>query len=211
MPALPVVPGVIRWEFLWTQSGVPCANIFHSSYTGGPPSSEDLQSLGNTLAHAFWVSGLYEGYPTTTVLVGVRGTDLATDTGAVGEYSDGRAGTYAGGELPAQACVLANYVQARRYRGGHPRAYLLPPNQTLLATPSEWGADIITEMNGCLVALQTAMGDSTAGSTDLSGQVCVSYVTAGAPRVDPLVEPLTGVTVSPILATQRRRIRASSY
>lgn len=211
MPPLPVVPGVIKWEFLWTQSAIPCANIFHSSFTGGPPTAEDIATMAEDLANAYWQSGLWSGYPTSTTLVGVRGTDLTTDTSAVGEYSVGTSGTYEGSELPAQACVLVNYQITRRYRGGHPRAYLLPPNQTLLAGPSQWGSTILTELAARLTALQTAMGSASSGTTDLSGQVCVSYRDGNAPRVDPLVEPITSMVVSPIMATQRRRIRASSY
>lgn len=211
MPALPDVPGVLKFEFLWTQSGIPCANIFHASYSGGPPTNEDCVNLGQGASAAFWVSGLYSAYPTSTVFVGVRVTDLTSSTASVGEYTVDESGTYEGSELPAQACVLVNYTISRRYRGGHPRVYILPPNQTLLAGPSEWDSTIVTELSTCITALQTYFGSGTSGTTDLSGQVCVSYVSSGAPRVDPLVELISGAVVSPIMATQRRRIRASSY
>jgi hypothetical protein len=211
VPALPPVPQCLKIEFLWTQAGVPAANIFHCTYSGGPPSPSDCNTIAQYLGAAFWVEGLYEGYPSTTILVGVKCTDLTSDSASVGEFSIGQAGTYEGDEVPGQACVLVNYTISRRYRGGHPRTYFLPPTQSLLSTPSAWSDTIISELTSCVAALFNEMDSAIVGTTTLTGPVCVSYRTGDAPRVDPLVEPITGWTVSPIVATQRRRIRASSY
>lgn len=211
MPALPAVPNVIKLELLWSQAGIPCANVMHCGYSGDAPDGVACGAFAQGFAEAFWVAGLWEGYPTTTILVGARVTDLASDTGASGEWSDGSAGTFDGGELPAQAAVLVNYQIARRYRGGHPRTYFPPPNQSLLDGPSQWGSTIITELGARVEAMFTYSLGTEVESTTLTGLVCVSYRDGDSPRVDPLVEPLTGYVVSPIMATQRRRIRASSY
>jgi len=211
VPALPNVPNVLKIELLWTQAGIPCANVLHCSYSGDAPSASDCTSIGGGIAEAFWVVGLYEGYPTSTELVGVRVTDLTTSSSATGEFPVSTSGTYEGGELPAQAAVLVNYQILRRYRGGHPRTYYPPPNQSLLSGPSEWGSTILTELNGQVESLFEYLSTTTVDATELTGQVCVSYMDARVPRVDPLVEPIVGYVVSPIMATQRRRIRASSY
>jgi hypothetical protein len=211
MPALPDVPGVIKFELLWTQAGIPCANVIHASFTGGTPTAENLIAFASDVAGSLWQVGLYSGYPTSTVLVGVKATDLTTSSSAVGEYASGVAGTFEGGELPAQAAVLVNYQITRRYRGGHPRLYMVPPNSELLAGPSEWDSTILTELGARMTAVLSTLSSDVQDSIDLTGQVCVSYRDGDAPRVDPLVEPITGLVVSPIMATQRRRIRASSY
>lgn len=211
MPALPVVPGVIKLEWLWTQGGIPAANVSHVKYTGGPPAAADLAGFGAAMIPLLWPSGLYSGYSTSTILVGMKLTDLASDTGAVAESSSGQAGTFSGDELPAQAAVLVNFAIGRRYRGGHPRMYFPPPTQSLLAGPSEWAGTLITELGSRFTALFAYYSGGTEGTTVLAGPVNVSYKTAGAPRVSPVVDPITGFTVNPIMATQRRRIRASSY
>jgi hypothetical protein len=211
VPALPPVPNVIKWELLFTQAGVPGACIFHSAFTGGSPSGSDLQGFGNQGWAALDTAGFLTNYTADTVFVGFKLTDLTTASSAVGEYPIGLAGTYDGPASPAQACVLANYEIVRRYRGGHPRTYFPPPAAVYLLSPSEWTAGEVTAVGDYVTALFNVFNTASEGTTDLGGPVCVSYRTGNAPRVAPLVEPVTGFVVSPILATQRRRIRASSY
>jgi hypothetical protein len=89
--------------------------------------------------------------------------------------------------------------------------YLPPPNQTLLASPVQWGSDIITEMQACILALFDELGSASSGTTEMNGQVVVSYKSGNVVRDDPLVEPVTGMVVNPVVATQRRRLRSASY
>jgi hypothetical protein len=211
MAALPPVPGVIKLEFLWSQSGIPAANIFHAGYSGGPPTAADLATFGAAAGAAFWGGSTLGLFPSTLELVGVKATDLASDSGAVAEVPIGTSGTGTGGECPAQAAVLVNYSISRRYRGGHPRTYFPPFEVTNLASPSEWSAGATTDLDTAIAALFSYADGVVLDSFTGTGLVCVSYELAKVPRDDPLVEPIAGWVVNPILGTQRRRVRASSY
>jgi hypothetical protein len=211
MPRNPIVADVLQVEFLWSQDGIPGANVLHAGYTGGPPTSSDCAAIAELLGNAFWVVPLKADYPSTTTFVGVRVTDLATDTGASGEHAFGTAGTATDASLSAQACVLVNYSISRRYRGGHPRTYLPALAWGALATPGTWDSGVISDTTAVMNNLATEMGTATSGTTLLSGQVCVSYRTGNAWRVVNLVEPITGLSVNGRVCTQRRRLTASSY
>jgi len=207
----PIVPGVIMFEFLWTQDAGPAANILHCQYTGGPPSTTDLLVLAHDVAEAFWTDPVQADYPSSTVFVGVRATDLASDTGAVGEYPVGTAGTAEDPGTPAGCSMMVNYQIARRYRGGHPRSYFPALANGAVDTPGTWDSTVVSDFNTVLAAVFVAMNSSTSGTTDLSGQCCVSYVDDNAYRVDNLVEPVTGMSASNRIRTQRRRLTSSSF
>jgi hypothetical protein len=211
MAPLPPVPGCVRVELLWTQNGVPAANILHATYTGGAPSSDDCTALASAIDAAFWTDALKGYYSSFTVLAGVRVTDIATDTGASGEYSDGSAGTISDEGVGAQMCIMVNYSIARRYRGGHPRTYYPGLSNEYLESPQTWDVEGINAINSAASDMNGVLASATAGTTDLSGQVCVSYATGNAPRVDPLVEAITGFVTNGQVKTQRRRLTASSY
>jgi hypothetical protein len=211
VPPLPVVPGVTKHEFLWTQAGIPAANVFHSAYTGGPPDTSDLEALATAINTDWWASPQRADYPSTTVFVGHRITDLSSDSGAVGEVAVGTPGTAEDDPISAQACVLINHTIARRYRGGHPRTYFPPPAWGGLATPSTWDAGIISDFTAAWLDIVGALTGFSSGTTDWTGVVSVSYRTANAPRVDPVVDPIVGSSVNGRVCTQRRRLTASSY
>jgi|SRR5580704_9795255 hypothetical protein len=211
MPALPPVPGVVRVELLWTQNGVPAANVLHAAYTGGPPTAGDCTTIAGTINGAFWTDTLKAFYSNFTVLVGTRVTDIATDTGASGEFADGSSGTIDEEGVGAQMCIMVNYGIARRYRGGHPRTYYPGLSNTYLESPQAWSPAGVAGLSAAAGDLQAALGSASSGSTNLTEQVCVSYATANAPRVDPLVETITDYVVNGAIKTQRRRLTASSY
>lgn len=211
MPRNPIVPMVVKVEFLWSQSGVPAANVLHAQYTGGPPAAADLEAIANLIAAAFWQDPIIADYPTTTTFVGVRLTDLNSDTGAEGEHAVGAPGDAVDGPLSAQACLMVNLDIARRYRGGHPRVYFPPCALGALATPNTWDSGVVSDFNGAMVLLNAAFNAAGSGGTTLSGWVCPSFRTGNAWRVDNLVEPVAGWSVNGAVKTQRRRLSASSY
>jgi hypothetical protein len=210
MAPLPSVPDVIKCELLFTQDGAPAANILHVAYSGGPPAAADLISFAGTLGSNIW-SAVRADYPTTTEFVACRCTDLATDTGAVGTSSFAEFGTAEDPATPANCCVLTVWQISRRYRGGHPRTYWLPFANGQVVDGREWMADGLSDLNGGITTFQDSCTTLTSGSTTLAGQVNVSYRSADAPRVDPVVDPVTGFSTTSLIRTQRRRITSSSY
>jgi len=142
------------------------------------------------------------------VLGSVVLTDLSSASGAQGIDTVNQAGSGGASCATGNACVLVTYPSALRYRGGHPRSYLPPPQINILADDAHittagatawatgWG-DVLTTLYG-----------STSGGTTLSGQCAVSYVTAKAERVTPVVMAIASgsASVKTQLASQRRRI-----
>jgi hypothetical protein len=205
-----VVADVLKVELLWTQGGVPAANILHFAYSGGPPSGTDCATLAKDVANALWAT-VGADYPSTTVLVAAKGTDLNTLAGASGTESLGHVGTAVDGPSPAAACVLVDWQITRRYRGGHPRTYFPAVAFGAIATPSTWNPDIITDFTTAIDTVLALDGVATSGTTVLGQLVNVSYVTADAWRVANVVDSIYGFSVSSLIRSQRRRTTATTY
>ena len=210
MPVRPPTPDTIKAEVLWTQSGIPAANILHVGYDSGAPDAVDLASLATALSNA--IKGAIQGqYGADTVCVGVTCTDIASDSGHVGSDVASWDGTGAGNNLSAGTAFLINWQQPRRYRGGKPRTYFPAPLAGEMVTQSEWSAGAITAFSAAATALLAAVNGATFGLLTTTSLGCVSYLLDKVARVVPLFEPFSGFTASAILRTQRRRITASSF
>jgi hypothetical protein len=204
------VPNVCKVEFLWTQNGIPAANVRYLLYSGGPPAAGDCAAIAHDISSPF-ISGMMPGYPASTIFEACRVMDLASATGAEGTYTAAAPGTDSAEALPANCAILVNQTIARRYRGGHPRQYYPAPSIDSMATPSSWNSSLVANVGAAEAAFAAACTGPSYGSTDLIYVVNVSYVSGGAPRVVPVVDQITGHVVSGIVRTQRRRVTASSY
>jgi len=210
MPARPAVPDVIKVEFLWSLGGIPGANVKYVKYSGTAPTAGACAAIAALLGDAWWPD--VEAYYTThDELTAVRVTDLATDTGAQGSAALALTGSDDNPSVPSNACVLVNHTISRRYRGGHPRTYYPPGGVDWMATQQTWTPDLVTAFGNAEAAY--ALAASTFSESGCEGvyNVNVSYRTGDAPRVDPVVDQITGSTVASIIRTQRRRLTASSY
>jgi hypothetical protein len=141
----------------------------------------------------------------------VRVTDLASDTGASGEYAFNLAGTAEDAGTVASACVLASWSILRRYRGGHPRSYFPALAYGALENPGQWDSGVVADFTIAIAALNDILASATSGTTNLSQQCIVSYVLANAYRDTNVTFPVTGGTVSNRIRTQRRRLTSSSF
>ena len=210
MPARPPVPDVLKVEFLWNQDGLPAANVKYVLFHGTAPTPAACAAIAEALGTAFWnvASPLY---PEATILEAVRVTDLTTDTGSEGTWAGAAPGTGSGFMLPAGCCVLMDHTIGRRYRGGHPRTYYPACSDTEYIAPASWSSTVISTMTSAEAAY--ALEASTFSESGCEGtyNVNVSYVTAGAPRVAPVIDQITGSVCSAIVRSQRRRLTASSY
>ncbi len=126
MPALPDVPNVLKCEFLWSQNGIPAANVRYILYSGTVPDAGSLNTIAQAISDPF-VTGMMPGYSAETIFQAIRLTDLTTTSGAESTYSWNAPGTDEAPPLPANCCILVNQTIARRYRGGHPRQYYPAP------------------------------------------------------------------------------------
>jgi hypothetical protein len=211
VPALPVVPGVIKFTVEGTSDGSgPWVNVLHWSYTGTLPTGPTLNSFCASLLAA-WNTNFAPVMDSSRVLTTVTAIDLSSASGAAGSASDALPGTRTGGILPASAAVVVSKLIARRYRGGHPRSYLTAGVMEDLDDASHWTTSLATAVDGAYLAVSTALAALAVGGTNLDLEACVSYFdTTSVPapphrRVVPLVEPVTGINVRLHIGTQRKR------
>jgi len=208
MPALPDVPNVVRVQVLGTSSELSWANVMHWQYTGAPPNSASVNDFAAAFLTAF-AGNVASLMDTATTIEECIVTDLSSPSSNVGHSSAATAGTNGGGILPANVAVLITYPIALRYRGGHPRQYLFVGTSGELEDQSTWTTAFITSVSDAWAAVIASVTGHTFDGTAYTGQCAVSYRTAGAPRVTPVVLPFISgdFTAETRCASQRRRMR----
>jgi len=175
VPALPVVPNVIRHDLgLTCNSDTQGLVRLHWTYTGGAPTSADCAALASALAgqysaHCAALMSADSGLNTTTVI------DLSSLSGGNAIVNTPVAGTRGAAVLPGATASLINYTIARRYRGGKPRSYFPWGVQGDLATGTQWSAGYITAVNAAYAAFLAGCIGLTSGTTVLAHQCSVSY------------------------------------
>jgi hypothetical protein len=147
-------------------------------------------------------------YQSALVLQTITLTDISSSTGNQGVDTPNIAGSNADMNVPQNAAILVNYPSSIRYRGGHPRTYWPGQAYQNLVDDTHWNAATVTSVGTFMTAIQNDYYTLTSGGTNLTGMCAVSYVTAKAARVTPLVMPIPNgsFTVESRVASQRRRI-----
>jgi hypothetical protein len=175
MPALPDVPGVIRYQFTHTFSSdvdVMCHLFF--SYTGTPPSATDLAD-GGSAAATNWNTYLAPYAHPDVTLTEVTLTDLTSPTSAQGSDVVSHAGTASGSQLAAATCLLVNYKIDRRYRGGKPRTYWPLGTSANVATAQTWGTGFTATMATQMDSFISAILATSFPTITLENHVSVGY------------------------------------
>ena len=218
MPALPNVSKVIRLDF--TQSFGSDANIRDRIFVqySGALSAADLATFLATWSSA-WGAQLSGSLPTTESLTSILGTDLTSSSSPQALNSTARAGTSASAMLTLGVAVVIKFKIARRYRGGHPRWYLVPVASAFTQSGNQLTAAGITAYTNAwaafiaagLTAPPAAMGSVShcnvsyfAGFTNRtfpSGRIRPVPVVRGTPVID----AVQSYSVNPKLGSQRRR------
>ncbi len=221
MPALPDVPGVLRYDlFYQVGSDLQARSRLFFSYTGGPPSNGDCTTLATTAAVDAGINlAVYMNVEDD--ILGAEVTDLTTPTSGRGSHFATVAGSVADPPLAASACVLVNYTIGRRYRGGKPRTYFRLGAASDLQTPQTWKSTSTTNWLAAINAWINNIKASSAGTTAISQHVSVSYYSG----FTAVTNPITGRTrdvpkvrsvaiapdvvlsnaINPKVASQRRR------
>ena len=205
MAALPDIPGLVRVAVHGTlPNSKKWANVFHCSYTPGDLTQAQADAF---VAHFRTAYGNFQ-----TVISGAVGvneivlTDLADVTGVTAVDTTAFSGAHSGDMEPPNVCYLVSWKIARRYRGGHSRTYI----PGAIADQVDAGGALVS---GTLGALQTA---ADAFLADLDGvsvpfatsKLMVPHYTLNGVRVSvPEVDQVTAAKASPLIATQRRRVR----
>ena len=214
MPPLPFVPNVVKVTFTGgDDDSFPWENVIHYIYAGGPPATADLTAMAAGLSGA-WATEMSPLQNEATSMVNVSIVDLSSDMGAGGVDVTVNAGTRAGATVPANAAVLISYTSARRFRGGHPRQYLVAGSQPDLLDPAHWTAGFTAAVTGGWDGLTSEPIGATFGTMTISAQCYVSYYNKALNPVKPYrrLVPLAialgseGGSAQSELASQRRRI-----
>lgn len=219
MPALPPVANVIRSEFKHTLQGdVDLLNRCYWEYTG-TTTGTSLFDMAEALAAA-WHTNLHPLMVNVATLENVQCMDLTTTSSPVADYAPGTTGGISTAYMAAGSAAVLQFEIARRYRGGKPKMFIGGLSQSQIATTQTWNATFLADLFEAWTALAAGVLDAEYGGiTTISHQVNVSYYegftnttgptgrakTKPTPRETPLVDIITGYSVNPNIASQRRR------
>ena len=175
MPALPNVSKVVRsaLEGKWSSGGI-AVNRFYVRYSGSAPSSADLTAFAGTLATA-WSDNMSAHVHEDFEITGATCIDLSSPTSAEGAVVVGMPGALTGGLLPADACLVMANLIGRRYRGGHPRVYLVAGDDTKITTEQFWDPTFVSTIEGAWAALISEYAAGVWSSGGTITHVNVSY------------------------------------
>lgn len=214
MTALPSVPGVLKTVIKGTKSSKAWANVLHYAYTGAPPSPTDVLAIAVDLV-GFWNTYMKPRATADAFLEGAEVTDLSSPMGSqVDHVITPLAGTNGEDPLPNNVCFLVDYPVTLRYRGGHPRTYIIGGGDGDLDSAGSswifWNPAFITAMGTSWTGFTGGIESSTYGSTNVTNQCAVKYVEGGARLLVPVVMPLHSFATEANVASQRRRSRTGS-
>lgn len=221
--ALPLVPGVVKTTLTWkVGSDTSAQNVLHFRYTGGATGA-DLAAGATTIAAGLaGLAALAAVMGTHVTLESITLTDLASMAEPHGEADIGLVGTETGEPLPSGSAVLMNFLIARRYRGGKPRAYLPFGTALDLNASNKFISASLTNFLDAYGNLNTTITDDS-GPVGITNQCNVGYFSGytlgpaqpggfrkkiptplGAPHND----LITGFVPSQNVGSQRRRNRS---
>jgi hypothetical protein len=197
---------------------------FFLSYSGAAPSGANCVTLAGDIAAA-WNTDLASLVSGSVTLVEVDVIDIATDTGASGQWTGDHGGGDSSGNLPGNVATNIEFDIARRYRGGKPRMFLPAPGIDRLDTQQVWEDSYVTDCNTGIAAFFTAIAALTVGSMGTLAHVNLSYYkgftnvtnSSGRERAAPtyrsaaLVDSVTGYATKAVVGSQRRRRSSTSY
>lgn len=227
MPALPDVPNVLRVEYLYELGASKRGgDREYYLYSGSAPDSATCDTIATAIQSAYsanLLSLLSNGLDLLEITV----TDLSSTSGGQGSWTGELNGTRDGAPVTVDAAVNLQFIIARRYRGGKPKAYLPFGIQSDLSSDVvTWNAAFTDAVNTQWGAFDTAVLAISESGTTLTQHVSVSYYegftsvlnpitgrTRDVPKLrsgGPLVDTITGHVAKPEISQQRRRRTSTS-
>lgn len=226
MPALPVVPNVIRAEFLFqtTPTNFAGCRRFYS-YTGTAPSNATCAAIAADI-HTEFSSHLNGLMSDDFSLNQIEVTDLSSNTGGQGAWDGTLVGARSGTAVSVSTAVNLGFDIARRYRGGRPKIYLpFGINTDLGSTQNEWSSTFTAAVDTGWTAFDAAVQAIVESGTTIAQNVNISFYEGfvssqnpitkrwrniPTPRTTALIDIVTGHQASSFLSQQRRRTRSVS-
>ena len=225
VPPLPE-SNVVRCRLEYTTSaGTDMGSRVYLGFAGSAPSSANCATLAGDIASA-WNTDLAAVVYQLVTLTEVDVQDISTYTGNFGSAAVSHAGSMSGGTLTANTATNVEFDIANRYRGGKPRMFLPPPDDTALASIDKFSSTHISNVNTAVSNFFAAVVGSSVGSMGTLTHVAVSYYSgfnnvvnsSGRMRAAPkyrspnaLVRPVTGYATKAVVGSQRRRRTATTF
>lgn len=190
-------------------------NVLHFKYTGSAPTAADCDQIALHV-YNYYASDVLPEVSVATTLERVTVTDLTSVTSAEGSHAASTAGSLAGAPAAANAAVLIQYPANQRYKGGHPRSYVLAGVAASMSDAATWGTVFLTAIKSawegflgdCLTIVEGGTTLSTVGYVRYRGK----FLPNGGPPHYYLTTPIytsfdqTMIAAQPEVASQRRRV-----
>jgi hypothetical protein len=189
--------------------------VLHFGYTGTAPSNATCAAIASEV-NTVWTTNMVPEMPSPGSLNEVQVTDLTSDSAGEGTWTGSTAGSRGDDSIPANAAFLISYAAPSRYKGGHPRTYLMIGGNADLQGAAEWSTAFQAEGLTHWKAFLTALVGFTSGGCDIASFVSIRYrgkflPNGGPPHyylTTPIVQTLniSTATAAAEMASQRRRI-----
>lgn len=197
---------------------------FYIGYSGSAPTGANCDTLASDVSSAF-STNLAPHMSNEFSLREVDVLDITTSSGLSGNWTGTINGGLTGTGLPVQVAVNIEFGLQRRYRGGKPRIYLPPSDNSNQLDGAHWSTAYVSAMNTAIAAFFSEIEGLSIGAMGTLQHVNVSYYqgftnhtnTSGRERAVPtyrtaaLVEPITGYFTKGVFGSQRRRRTAITY
>lgn len=215
----------MRVRLNYTGSGVEeFGSRFYLSYSGAAPTASNCATIASDISGA-WGTHIASLVATYYGLAEVDVLDIATVTGASGQYStvvDGSRGT---GLIPLSVAMNTEFTISRRYRGGKPRMFWPPGIESDLSDNAHWAGSFVTAVTTGVEAFFNEIEALSVGSVGTLAHVNLSYYkgftnitnSSGRERAVPtyrdsaLLDTITGYNAKALVGSQRRRRTSTTY
>jgi len=196
---LPVVPDVAQVRLEGRIDGQLTLNNLYFEVSGGGITPVNIATLANAVA-AWFLDELTPELSQDWSAVRVQAFDLGDPAGAAATATSAGPGGVAGESAPNNVAACISIRTASRGRSGRGRNFLPGVPNSLIT---------LNTLDNTFMATLVSVYEQLIGpGTFLAGwqQVIVSYYTAGALRVAPLVQPVVGVEfTTPYVRSMRSR------
>lgn len=205
MPPLADVNKVLKIQFTGTYGVAKWANVMHLKYDGTFPTNSEANNIALSAA-AVYASNLLPVMSTSAILTETIVTDLTNSLAATGTFTGSDPGGNANANaMNAGVAIAGSWKIHRRYRGGHPRTYLVGMTANNLTNTQNFSGAYVASVLSAFQGFLTDMNALTEGAVDPFTLVSVSYYGAGIARPVPLVDTILDVSVDTRVDSQRRR------
>jgi hypothetical protein len=218
MTALPPVSKVIRFDL--HQTFGPNARVLDRIFLkySGALSSADLATVLTTMRNG-WNTNMAPILTPRHTLTSILGTDLTSSTAAQNVNSTASVGSNVDTDLPLGTALVIKFKINNRYRGGHPRFYLVGRGIGSLSNADTWTGATITGVASAFAAFIAAAVLAPPAAVGTLTHTSVNYfkgfhsvqLPSGRWRNiptalgTPLTNDVVAYSVNPQVASQRRR------